>query len=139
MIRVVVADDHDSFRETLVHLLSLEPDIQVVGEASSGREAFQRCVELEPDVILLDLMMPHGDGIDTAEALRHSLPGVKIIMLSVFDSDHQMARELVTKADRYLAKGFSRREILAAIKAVVAESHPVRSMGTNISDKQGRG
>lgn len=139
LIRMVVADDHDAFRETLVHLLSREPDIEVVGEAANGREAFQRCVELEPDVILLDLIMPHGDAIDTAEPLRHSVPGVRIIMISVFDSDHQTARELVNTADRYLAKGFSRSEILAAIRAVAAERHSGRSTETNISDKRGRG
>ena len=119
-IRIVVADDHDSFRESLVHLLSLDQEIEVVGEATSGDQAHRLVVDLRPDVAILDLKMPGATGIQAARLIKEDVPQVKVIALSVFSQSHHIRESLEAGADRYLTKGISREELLAAVKAVAA-------------------
>ena len=87
LIRVLIADDHASFRNGLRRLLRLFPEIEVVGEAVSGAAALQQTTLLQPDIILMDVQMPDGNGIDaTAEILRMS-PHIGVLMLTMFEDD----------------------------------------------------
>lgn len=120
-IRIVVADDHDSFRESLVHLLSLDQEIEVVGEATDGEQARQLVLDLQPDVAILDLKMPGATGTQTTRRIKEEAPQVKVIVLSIFSQDRHIRECLEAGADRYLTKGISREELLAAVKAVAAQ------------------
>jgi len=118
---VLIADDNESFRRTLARLLHLQPDVNVVGEAADGEEACRLCLDLRPDVALLDLMMPKMDGAEAAAHIKRSCPDTKVIIFSVFGQEHHISRALAAGADRYLTKGVSRQEIFAALHAVTAE------------------
>ena len=120
-IRVLVADDHEPFRRAFAHLLSLDPDIDVVGQASTGREACELAEDLQPDVVFLDLMMPEMDGAEATRELKRRFPDIKVLILSVFGQEAYVRKGLEAGADRYLTKGISRMELLAAAKAVAVE------------------
>ena len=81
-IRVLITDDHGVVRQGLRMFLSLDPDVQVVGEAENGQEALEMARELEPDVVLMDLLMPVMDGIKATEAIRSELPEVEVMALT---------------------------------------------------------
>jgi two-component system response regulator DegU len=119
-IKIVVADDHDSFRESLIHLLSLDDEIEVIGEAADGVDAGRLVLDLHPDVAVLDLNMPGMDGAQTARHIKATLPEVGVVVLSVFSESRHIQRSLEAGADRYLTKGTSREDILAAVRAVAA-------------------
>lgn len=120
-IRVLVADDHEPFRRAFAHLLSLDADIDVVGEAATGREACDLAAELHPDVVFLDLLMPEMDGAEATREIKRQLPDTRVIILSVFDQEASIRRGLAAGADRYLTKGVSRLELLATAKAMATE------------------
>ena len=117
-IRIVVADDHPSFRESLIRLLSLDEEIEVVGEAADGAEAHRLALDLKPDVVVLDLKMPEMDGAEATRRIKAAASEVQVIVLSVFSQADHIRRCLEAGADRYLTKGISREELLAAVKAV---------------------
>jgi DNA-binding NarL/FixJ family response regulator len=120
-IRAVIADDHASFRRALSRLLRLDPDIDVIGEASDGREAMDLCMALRPDVALLDFMMPGLKGPEVVAAIRGSLPSTVLLVLSVFGQDAFVQEALDNGADGYLVKGMPSEQLLAAVKEAVAE------------------
>lgn len=128
-IRIVVADDHESFRESLVHLLSLDQEIEVVGEAANGAQVLDRVLDLRPDVAILDLKMPGATGTQATRRIKEAAPQVKVIVFSVFSQNHHIRECLEAGADRYLTKGISREELLAAVKAVAAERTKTVSNG----------
>jgi two-component system response regulator DegU len=134
-IRVLVADDHEPFRRSLVHLLSLDDDIEVVGQAGNGGEAWQLCTEMHPDVVLMDLAMPVMDGAEATERIKRDAPDVRVIILTVFSQESFVRNALKAGADHYLTKGLPREELLSALKTVVGETtgmeaHLVRQVGT---------
>ncbi len=120
-IRLVVADDHDGFRRTLINLLALDGDLEIVGEASNGQEAYDLCLGLLPDVALLDLSMPIMDGAEATQRIKRSAPKSKVIIFTVFTEEGSIRKALEAGADRYLTKGVSRPELIATIKAVAGE------------------
>lgn len=132
-IRIVVADDHSSFRESLVHLLSLVDGIEVVGEAADGLEASRTVLDLRPDVVVLDLNMPAMDGAQTARQIKVEAPEVGVIILSVFSESQHIRRSLEAGADRYLTKGISTEELLAAIKAVAGLEPRPAGLGPRVA------
>ncbi len=118
LIRVLIADDHASFRNGLRRLLRLFPEIEVVGEAVSGAAALQQTTLLQPDIILMDVQMPDGNGIDaTAEILRMS-PHIGVLMLTMFEDDDSVFAAMCVGARGYLLKGADRAEIGRAITSV---------------------
>ncbi|MCZ7664091.1 MAG: response regulator transcription factor [Thermoleophilia bacterium] len=121
-IRIVVADDHQPFRDALIHLLSLDADIDVVGAAADGREAYDLCMNLHPDVVLMDLVMPGVDGATATRYIKQEAPETKVIMFSVFNQERYIRRGAEAGVDRYLPKGISREELLATVKAVAEEA-----------------
>jgi DNA-binding NarL/FixJ family response regulator len=120
MIRVLVVDDHPIVRQGLVSVLSDEDDLEVVGEAGSGREAVARVQRLQPDVVLLDLEMPDVDGVAAIPQLLASRPSLGILVFTAYDTDERVLGAVRAGARGYLLKGASANEIARGIRAVNA-------------------
>jgi NarL family two-component system response regulator YdfI len=116
-IRVLITDDHLIVREGLRLILETAEGIEVVGEAADGAECLQRVPELQPDVILMDLQMPHMDGITAIGHLRREHPETAIVILTTFNEDELMMRGLQAGARGYLLKDTSRENLLDTIQA----------------------
>ncbi len=116
-IRVLLADDHPVVREGLRGMLAAEPGIEVVGEAASGDEAVAVTRALRPDVILMDLRMPHGDGVSAIARIRADLPEARIMVLTTYDTDADILRAVEAGATGYLLKDTPRAELARAIRA----------------------
>jgi len=123
-IHVLIADDHTLFRAGLHALLNLFPDIQVVGEASSGEEAITKAEALQPDIILMDLQMPgvnNMPGVNGIEATRrivHTSPNIAIIVVTMFEDDDSVFSAMRAGARGYILKEADEEEVLRAIRAV---------------------
>lgn len=116
-IRVLVVDDHPMVREGLRSMLT-GGDVEVVGEAGSGADAL-RCVgELEPDVVLLDVELPDLDGLSVLRRIKEIAPRVPVLIVSMHDDHGRVRRAVEAGAAGYVLKGISRRELLAAVRAV---------------------
>lgn len=117
-IRIVVADDHQLFLEGLRALLSKEAEIEVVSEASNGREALSEARRQRPDVVVMDLSMPGLNGIEATRRISRSLPGVRVICLSMHTEPRFVEAALEAGASGYLPKDCAADEMTAAIRAV---------------------
>ena len=120
LIRILAVDDHFIFREGVVGLLADQADMQLVAEASNGREAIQQFRTHRPDVTLMDLQMPEMNGLDAVIAIRGEFPEAKIIVLTTYTGDAQVLRALKAGARAYLVKNLLHREFLETIRAVHA-------------------
>jgi DNA-binding NarL/FixJ family response regulator len=116
-IRILITDDHGVVRQGLKMFLSLNPDIEVVGEAQNGREAVAMARELEPDVVLMDLLMPMMDGIEATRIIRMELPGVEVVALTSVLEDASVTGAVRAGAIGYLLKNTEAEELHQAIKA----------------------
>ena len=116
-IRVLITDDHGVVRQGLRMFLSLDPELEVVGEAANGQEAVAMARELEPDVVLMDLLMPVMDGIGATEAIRAELPEVEVIALTSVLEDASVTGAVRAGAIGYLLKDTDAEELHRAIKA----------------------
>ncbi|MFN2608716.1 MAG: response regulator [Acidimicrobiales bacterium] len=119
-IRVLVADDHALFRRGLMMVLEAEGDIQVVSEAPDGEVAVAKVAELAPDVVLMDLRMPHLDGIEATRRIRNAFPMTRIIVLTVSDEADDLFAAIKAGANGYLLKEVSIEEVADAVRAVMA-------------------
>jgi len=117
-IRVLIVDDHTLFRQGLRAMLEFEKGIKIIGEASSGSEAIQKCEKLLPDIVLMDLEMPELNGIEAVKAIRQSCPNVGIIMLTMYGDDGHLFEAIKAGANGYVLKESSIDKLLAHIKAV---------------------
>ncbi|MFV2063157.1 MAG: response regulator [Chloroflexota bacterium] len=117
-IRVVVVDDHTLMRQGTVGLLQSQADIEVVGEANSGREGIDRAVELKPDVVLMDIAMPGISGLDATRELSSRHPEIKVLILTMHDRDDYLFEALRAGASGYVLKGADVKELLAGVRAV---------------------
>ena len=122
-IRIVIVDDHEVVRTGLVSLFE-GSDIEVVGMATSGKEAVKMTKQKKPDIVLLDIRMEGGDGLETIELLRHAAPDSRVVMLSTYDNPTYIARANALGASDYLLKGSKREQLVGAIKAVAAGDAP---------------
>ncbi len=120
MIRVLIADDHQVVRQGLIALLAQAEDIEVVGEAADGQQAIERARELQPDVILMDFIMPNMDGLRATRQLRASGTSARVIMLSMLDNVESVRESARSGAAGYFLKDGSREELIDAIRAVHA-------------------
>ena len=120
MIRVMAVDDHPLLRDGISALLANQTDMELVAEASTGREALDLFRTHHPDITLMDLQMPEMSGIDTISAIRGEFPDARIIMLTTYAGDVQVSRALKAGARGYLLKGLLRKELLETIRAVHA-------------------
>jgi DNA-binding NarL/FixJ family response regulator len=117
-IRIVVADDHPLARAGIAALVADEADMVVVGEAANGHEAVEQFRAHRPDVTLMDLQMPQMTGLEAMEAIRAEFPEARIIVLTTYTGDVQVARALQAGASGYLLKSTLGKELLAAIRDV---------------------
>ncbi|GHH68076.1 DNA-binding response regulator [Streptosporangium violaceochromogenes] len=117
MPRVMIVDDHPVVREGLRGMLEAAPEISVVGEAASGDEAVARSGDLAPDVILMDLRMPSGDGVSAIFRILADRPAIRVIVLTTYETDADIVRAVEAGAAGYLLKDTSRADLLSAIAA----------------------
>ena len=119
-IRVVLADDHVFVRDGIKSLLENEANIEVVGEAIDGADALEVVATSKPDLLIVDIRMPNLTGIEVVEKLRNENNAVKIIMLSMHESEEYVLKSIKAGADGYLLKGSSKEEFLKALHTVAA-------------------
>jgi len=119
-IRVLIVDDHQMMRDGIAALLARQPDIEVVGEASSGDEAIAMFGDLAPDITLMDVQMAGTDGIDAITAIRAKSPAARIIVLTTYAGDGQAVRAIRAGAAGYLLKNCIRKDLLDAIHLVLS-------------------
>jgi DNA-binding NarL/FixJ family response regulator len=118
LIRVLIADDDDLMRAGLGELLSGEPDIDLVGEASTGREAIERALRLRPDVVLMDVRMPDLDGIGATRELARAASTARVVILTTFEEDDYVFGALRAGASGFLLKRSRPEELIAAVRTV---------------------
>jgi DNA-binding NarL/FixJ family response regulator len=117
VITILLVDDHPVVRHGLYGMLDAEPDLTVVGEASSGDEGVAFAVELRPDVVLMDLRMPGGDGVSATARITAAAPGVRVLVLTTYESDRDILRAIEAGAGGYLLKDASPQELADAVRA----------------------
>jgi DNA-binding NarL/FixJ family response regulator len=120
VIRVLSVDDHPLLREGIAALLGNQTDMEIVAEASNGREALELFRKHRPDITLMDLQMPEMSGIDAMSSIRGEFPDARIVILTTHAGDVQVSRALKAGARAYLLKGSLRKELLETIRAVYA-------------------
>lgn len=131
VIRILLADDHPVVRDGLAAILSTQTDFNVVGGAGDGLEVVQMTVQLQPDVLLLDLEMPHVDGVEALKRLRDMGMDVKTIVFTAFDTDERILNAVRAGAQGYLLKGAPREELFNAIRVVHAGGSLLQPIVTN--------
>lgn len=117
-IRVFLTDDHKILRESLVILLSQKENIEVVGEAGDGLEAYRKIMELKPDIAVLDISIPHLNGLDLAEKLKTEMPEVKIVILTMHKSGDFVRKALCAGVRGYVLKDNALEELIECIELV---------------------
>lgn len=122
MIHILVADDHTVVRRGLVEIIDGEPDMKVVAQAASGRSVLRELEETSPDLIILDITMPDGGGMEVLRQLQNSRPATPVLVLSVHSEDQYAIRVLKAGAAGYLMKDCAPEELVEAIRRVAAGS-----------------
>ena len=119
-IRILIADDHALLRQGIRNFLSLESDFEIIGEAADGEETIRRASELRPDILLLDINMPKGNGIEVATRLRETHPEIRILALTIHDDENYMMKMIQSGAAGYLLKDVEPSMMVQAIRRVHA-------------------
>lgn len=117
-LRVLIADDHTLFRYGMQGLLSTQPDMEVVGEATAGEEALALAGELQPDVVLMDIKMPGVNGIEATRRILEDHPHVRILMVTMFEDDASVFTAMRAGARGYVLKDAAKDDVLSAIRTV---------------------
>jgi len=130
--RLLIAEDHTILREGLKSLLKANPDLEVVGEAEDGRRALKLANELSPDLILMDLSMPRMNGFEAIQEIKKQNPAVKIIVLTVHNTEEYILMTLQSGADGYVLKDATHDELLMAISHVL---NGKRYLSPSVSEK----
>ena len=120
MIRVLIADDDDLMRAGLVEMLVSDPAIEIVGQASTGREAVERTRRLDPDVVLMDVRMPDLDGIEATRQLARAAPRTRVLILTTFEQDDYVFGALRAGASGFLLKRTRPEELIAGVHTIAA-------------------
>ncbi|MCA9765350.1 MAG: response regulator transcription factor [Carnobacterium sp.] len=141
MIKVLLIDDHEMVRLGVSSYLSIQPDIEVIGEAENGKVGYQKAMELRPDVIMMDLVMDVMDGIESTKAIMNEWPEAKIIIVTSFIDDEKVYPALEAGAASYILKTSTAKEIADAIRSTykgesILETEVTAKMMTRFSKKQ---
>jgi DNA-binding NarL/FixJ family response regulator len=120
LTRVLIADDDDLMRAGLVELLTADPTIEIIGQASTGRQAVEGASRLAPDVVLMDVRMPDLDGIAATRELSRTAPGTKVLILTTFEQDDYIFGALRAGASGFLLKRTRPEELIAAVHTIAA-------------------
>jgi two-component system, NarL family, nitrate/nitrite response regulator NarL len=138
-IRVMLVDDHILFRKGLASLMSARPEIEVVAEASDGKEAVELSSQLEPDLILMDIHMPVCNGIEATRAIRTAQPDMKIVMLTVSDDEEDLYGAIKAGAGGYLLKNLRPESLFEMIQDAVRGEAPISpGIAAKILEELGR-
>ncbi len=127
MIRILIADDHEMFREGIKRICEDNPDIEVAGEASDGNEVLDKVAEDEYDLLLLDIAMPGFNGLDTLKQLKTLKPKLRVLVLSMYPEDEYAIRAIKAGAAGYLTKAKASRELMEAIDKVSSGGHYINA------------
>ncbi len=119
--RILLADDHEIVRRGLCAILSGQPDWEVCGEASDGREAVEKALQLKPDVVVLDIGMPTLNGLEATRQILRANPQIKILILTLYDSDQVVQEVLNAGARGFLLKSDAARDLVAAVEAILRD------------------
>mgnify|MGYP001206770682 CR=1 FL=1 len=117
-LRILIADDHPLFRDGLRALLTAAPDMELVGEATTGDEATSLAAELQPDVVLMDIQMPGLSGVEATRRIVQASPHIRVLVITMFEDDRTVFAAMRAGARGYVLKGASSSEMLRAIQAV---------------------
>ncbi len=116
--RILLADDHEIVRRGLCSLLRAQPEWEVCGEAANGREAVEKALQLKPEVVILDLGMPQLNGLDATRQILRANPQIKVLILTLYDSDQVVQDVLSAGARGFLLKSDAARDLVAAVEAL---------------------
>jgi DNA-binding NarL/FixJ family response regulator len=125
LTRLAIVDDHDLAREGLKDMLADEPEIEVVGEASNGREALLLCSRLNPDLMLMDVRMPEMDGLAATQEIKQRYPSVSVLVVTMHENPDYLLEALKAGAAGYVLKDARQEEIVAAVRAVREGESPL--------------
>jgi len=135
-LKVLIVDDHNLFREGLVSLLSSYPDISIVGEAGTVRGAIEKTLELDPDLVLLDISLPDGSGIDALRDILTQRPDIKVVMLTIHDTDELLLSAIRSGAAGYLLKDIPISKLVMSLRGLAqGEIALSRRMTTRIVEE----
>lgn len=124
-VRVLLVDDHDLFRKGLASLLTKGKEFHVVGEARNGVEALVQVKDLKPDIVLMDIYMPGGDGLEATRRIREALPSSKVVILTVSEEDKNLFEAIKCGAHGYLLKKIELGELFEMLRGVSRGEAPV--------------
>ena len=116
-LTVIIADDHQFFRDGVRALLDAQLDMECVGEAATGEEAVRLSAEVQPDVVLMDMQMPGMSGVEATRQILRSSPQIRILMVTMFEDDHLVFAAMRAGARGYLLKGARHEDMVRAIRA----------------------
>jgi DNA-binding NarL/FixJ family response regulator len=133
-MRVLIADDHQLFRQGLISLMNTRPDlVEVIGEAKTGREAVKLTAELQPDLILMDIYMPHSDGLLATQIIRRRFPDVDVVILTASELDEDFHTAIQSGVAGYLLKDLDANDLFSLIEGVErGEAALTRAMATRL-------
>src|SRR5215210_3909978 len=117
-MRLAIVDDHQLARESLRDMLTDEPDLEVVGEATNGREALSLCSRLHPDLVLMDVRMPDLDGLSATEVIKRRHPEISVLMVTLHENPDYLLEALRVGAAGYVLKDASQEEVASAVRRV---------------------
>jgi DNA-binding NarL/FixJ family response regulator len=117
-IKIILVDDHELVRHGIRNLLNANNDIEIIGEASDGNELFEQMTRLKPDLIIMDISLPNMSGIEVSRIICRDYPGMKVLMLSMYNSEDFIFNSIKAGAKGYLPKNTTRNELLEAIYAI---------------------
>ncbi len=117
-IRILVVDDHTLVREGFARMLELSPELQVLGQAASAKDALEMVKTLQPDIVLMDINMPGMNGIEATRILKNEYPDVEVIILSMYDEEQYVLESVKAGATGYVLKEISPEDLLRAVKTV---------------------
>ena len=119
--RLLIADDHPLIRESTQDILAREPDLEVVGEAGNGQEALELCLELHPDLVLMDVRMPEMDGLTATRAIKEKSPTTRVVVVTAYESEEYFSEAMRAGAAGYILKDATNQELLDAIRGVLSD------------------
>jgi DNA-binding NarL/FixJ family response regulator len=123
--RLLIADDHDLMREGLRAMLASEDDLEVVGEATDGREALQMCRSLKPDLVLMDVRMPKSDGLEATRAIKEEMPKVSVMMVTMHEDPEYLLEAIRAGVEGYILKDAGGERLVGAVRRALNQEFPL--------------